>query len=674
MSLKSLFQLSLVRVFTASFLIFFLMIGGISYQSVSGLRDVSAEFNYLSSKSLPMASANGKLIQTLLGQANILARVPRIVTQEGYAQALSSKQDNQALIEQLMADVSAFTPTDKTQQSDSKLAQLQSNIGEIKNKAEQIMMLQSAKLETIAQIKDKETSFKYGIASVGPEMSRIANSLAFDNPEAMDAANRYVASASRMESLYLQLDASSDLSAARKVYKELKTRYSAIDLAYDDFKEWHPEIDDFASLTAPFGFVKEGLTKSGVVALVLQRLNTTLEQNTLLDEIEHDYQQALDVLDQFSTQTNQQIQNKKIELNSEITNLTQFLLWLAIITVIALAIVWYQLRRWISRSLKNILLALRAIANKDLTRDIHSHGPSELNEIADNLKIVSLAMQESLNSVRSNADILNESSEATLRSANKANEQIAAQNGALQNIGSTMIEIEASIKDIARHTQDTFTESKSAVSHSAEGQVVLDQNLDRLSSLDSSLDVNDAAMNELDESVQKIVSIVDVISGIAENTNLLALNAAIEAARAGEQGRGFAVVADEVRKLASDTSSQTSSIRNLITGLVESVGRSRNASNESREQMSQALSASNSLRNAFHNIEAAIAKISAQVEEISVAAAQQEQATIEVNQTISQISDQAHETAQSVDKMLERSSKVASIAHDQQNMLSTYQL
>ncbi|MCG6489382.1 methyl-accepting chemotaxis protein, partial [Vibrio parahaemolyticus] len=146
----------------------------------------------------------------------------------------------------------------------------------------------------------------------------------------------------------------------------------------------------------------------------------------------------------------------------------------------------------------------------------------------------------------------------------------------------------------------------SAAEHSANGVKVVELNRQRLESLDSTLNINESAMLELDTRVTKIREMVDLISGIADSTNLLALNAAIEAARAGEQGRGFAVVADEVRKLASDTTTQTANIREMMNELVQAAGRSRQAVEDSRTEMAHALASSEEVKTTFSDIEQAV--------------------------------------------------------------------
>ncbi|NCO47406.1 MAG: methyl-accepting chemotaxis protein, partial [Vibrio sp.] len=166
-------------------------------------------------------------------------------------------------------------------------------------------------------------------------------------------------------------------------------------------------------------------------------------------------------------------------------------------------------------------------------------------------------------------------------------------------------------------------------------------------------------MHELDQRVKKIREMVDMISGIADSTNLLALNAAIEAARAGEQGRGFAVVADEVRKLASDTSQQTTNIRDMMNELTNATQRSRQAVSDSRQEMSNALQSSQEVKTTFEQIEKAVEQIRARVEQISVATEEQERATADVSQSISQVSSQGEQTKLQLEAMVESSEQVA---------------
>jgi methyl-accepting chemotaxis protein len=188
------------------------------------------------------------------------------------------------------------------------------------------------------------------------------------------------------------------------------------------------------------------------------------------------------------------------------------------------------------------------------------------------------------------------------------------------------------------------------------------------------LSINDNAMSELGTQVTQIREMVDVISGIAESTNLLALNAAIEAARAGEQGRGFAVVADEVRKLASGTSVQTEKIRAMMNQLVQAAQRSQQAVEESRTEMMSALESNARVKSTFVDIEESVNLIRLRVEQVSVATEEQERATANVSDSISHINQQGEQTKQQLLAMVTGTEEVANIAGHQQAMLHKYEL
>ncbi|MCV5341699.1 hypothetical protein OFC87_32740, partial [Escherichia coli] len=89
------------------------------------------------------------------------------------------------------------------------------------------------------------------------------------NPESSDAANRFIASASSMESTFLVMMMHSELSKAEKEYREMRNRIAGINLAYEDFQSLHPEVSEYASLTAPYEMVKQGFSEKGVLRLIL---------------------------------------------------------------------------------------------------------------------------------------------------------------------------------------------------------------------------------------------------------------------------------------------------------------------------------------------------------------------------------------------------------------------
>lgn len=667
-------NLSLTQTLGAVFLCITILMISLSVTSLRGIARVGAQFNQLSEQALPFALNNAALTQNFLEQVKYLGYGTRSQSEQELNQVLNEwqKLDAQAgdEITRLQQNVQLLSSAEVVQQAE----QLQREILHFQQLAQSILKLQQLQLSKTAQISEQAKQFRYGLSSIGPEMGRIASFLAVDNPEAMDAANRFTASASAMESAFLLLFIEEEMSAAQKFRQELKNRVAGLELAFDDFKEWYPEIKDYASLTAPYEMVLAGFQAQAVIEQIINKLEDAQQQNKDFASAAEVAQQLVTQLNQWSTLAQQHIVQGKQEVTSTISAVTLTQQISGTLLVLAILAVWFGLRRWIGRALNNITRHLAQLTQHKLNHRLDLVGPQDFQNVAAQLNQVIVSTHESLALVTRNCETLYQTAELSHGSAEQSNQSLAAQNQALLTMAATINQLDASIREIAGVSHDSYTDSVEAAEHSAQGVKVIEQNQQRLQALETTLAVNDAAMSELNQRVTSIREMVDMISGIADSTNLLALNAAIEAARAGEQGRGFAVVADEVRKLASDTSKQTTNIRDMMNELVTAASKSRQAVDESRKEMVTALQSSEEVKSTFMQIERAVAHIRTRVEQITQATEEQKRATADVNKAVAQISEQGQETKRQLDAMLESAEQVAEIAGHQQAMLHKYEL
>ncbi|ELJ8712080.1 methyl-accepting chemotaxis protein [Vibrio cholerae] len=667
-------NLSLTQTLGAVFLCITILMISLSVTSLRSIERVGAQFNQLSEQALPFALNNAALTQNFLEQVKYLGYGTRSQSEQELNQVLNEwqKLDAQAgdEITRLQQNVQLLSSTEAVQQAE----QLQREILHFQQLAQSILKLQQLQLSKTAQISEQAKQFRYGLSSIGPEMGRIASFLAVDNPEAMDAANRFTASASAMESAFLLLFIEEEMSAAQKYRQELKNRVAGLELAFDDFKEWYPEIKDYASLTAPYEMVLAGFQAQAVIEQIINKLEDAQQQNKDFASAAEVAQQLVTQLNQWSTLAQQHIVQGKQEVTSTISAVTLTQQISGTLLVLAILAVWFGLRRWIGRALNNITRHLAQLTQHKLNHRLDLVGPQDFQNVAAQLNQVIVSTHESLALVTRNCETLYQTAELSHGSAEQSNQSLAAQNQALLTMAATINQLDASIREIAGVSHDSYTDSVEAAEHSAQGVKVIGQNQQRLQALETTLAVNDAAMSELNQRVSSIREMVDMISGIADSTNLLALNAAIEAARAGEQGRGFAVVADEVRKLASDTSKQTTNIRDMMNELVTAASKSRQAVDESRKEMVTALQSSEEVKSTFMQIERAVAHIRTRVEQITQATEEQKRATADVNKAVAQISEQGQETKRQLDAMLESAEQVAEIAGHQQAMLHKYEL
>ncbi|MFL9751937.1 chemotaxis protein [Vibrio cyclitrophicus] len=668
------YTFSLIQTVTAVFISILLLVTFLSMVSIRGVERVGGHFDTLSEQALPLALNNAQLTQSVLEQVKLLTYstqstdLDTLNTTRSAIEQLAA-ESNQTLDELLFISQS-FPDAISLEQKQSLI----DDMAQLQHMTNSVLLAQIDIQGKQNLIDSQIGGFRYGVSSIGPEMNRISSFLVQNNPEAHDAANRFTASASAMANTFLMLLMQSDLDKAEDEFRELRNRIAGMNLAYDDFSEWYPDIVEFASLTAPYDMVKEGFTEEGVIKQILWKLELAEKQKQNLAEVITLANKVIGTLNQLSSTASHLIDASELVVNQTITNIDRVLFTSGLVIAVIIIISWLVLRHWVNKGLKNITQQLNLLAEHDFSKQSELVGPLELQVIASQLNTVVDSTADSVRLVTRNCETLYQTAEVSHDAAEQTNSSLNEQNESLQNMITTITQLEASIGEIARISNASNDDAQLAEDESVTGSQVVGLNQQRLQALEHSLSLNEESMADLDGRVKQIREMVDMISGIAENTNLLALNAAIEAARAGEQGRGFAVVADEVRKLASGTSQQTTNIRSMMNELVAAADRSRMSVSESRSEMANALKTSGDVKQAFEKIDVAVSQIKGRVEQIMVATEQQARATVDVTHSITRVSEQGENTKLQLESMIESSEQVADIAGHQQAMLHKYVL
>lgn len=259
---------------------------------------------------------------------------------------------------------------------------------------------------------------------------------------------------------------------------------------------------------------------------------------------------------------------------------------LALVGLTTLVGLTLLIARSVIQPLKRTIVAMEDIASGegDLTQRLNTDGKDELVQLARGFNRFADKLSGVIGNLRAlvseNRNIAQQVGRAMADARSSYNEQKRE----LDTVASAVEQMSATAEDVAQRVTESADAAQTANQHSAAGQSDAQSTSDAMENLASDIEHTRQAMTELDKQSSQISGVLDVIRGVAEQTNLLALNAAIEAARAGEQGRGFAVVADEVRTLASRTQSSTDEIREMISTLLSHTEKAVEAMKVSHEQ------------------------------------------------------------------------------------------
>ncbi len=293
----------------------------------------------------------------------------------------------------------------------------------------------------------------------------------------------------------------------------------------------------------------------------------------------------------------------------------------------------------IMQSINSMVISVDQISRGDLTVSIEGDSKDEMSRIRIHINSMVEKFRDLVAQVVTAAEQVVEVSEKTSKISAQTTDEILQQNREIEQVAAAIEEMSLKIQDVAMNTSKAADETSNANTVTETGQGIVNQTIDSISKLSEEMGQACSVIKVLETNSSEIDTILNVIRGIAEQTNLLALNAAIEAARAGEQGRGFAVVADEVRTLAGRTQESTLEIQSIIERLQQGAA-------NAVKVIEQGVSTTDDTVDKAHNAGSSLETLAETVSRIKstniqVASAVEEQSSVakEVNRSVLHIRD-----------------------------------
>lgn len=346
------------------------------------------------------------------------------------------------------------------------------------------------------------------------------------------------------------------------------------------------------------------------------------------------------------------------------------------ISFIIFALLTVLIQRSIIRPLNETVDMITNISEGegDLTKRLQVKGNDELTQLTSGFNTFSEKIKRLVNDVQQSANKVNDNAESLDNLNQNAKSLAEEQNKQTGQLELSMTEMQQTINEIARNAENAAHDTNEGKILAKDGQQIVVETVKEIKMLSENVQDTAKVIKSLADESENIGGVLDVIRGIAEQTNLLALNAAIEAARAGEQGRGFAVVADEVRTLANRTGQATEEIQKMIHNLQQGSHSAVSVIEVSAKKAIETTQHINQANESLQKISEVIQRINDMNVQVATAAEEQSLSANEINDSVKRISTLSYESLQGTESAAERSAELNDMGDKLSEQLSSFKV